>query len=453
MNDKSKDDSLHDNVENSEVLQEDLTKFIVKRIGKAKINSPLSDIENLELKKSYYIKDKKDRIRLDNTAKIEEAESFEKAGPRNKIFFDPKQTKVAIVTCGGLCPGLNDVIRSIVLELNDWYKVKKIWGIKYGFNGLASNPKYPPIILTPEDVSMIHMHGGTILGSSRGAPSVQEMVKTLVDKGINILFCIGGDGTLRGTHAIADEIEKQKLEISVIGIPKTVDNDIPYVEKSFGFQTAVEVASNVLKGVHVEATCAPNGIGIVKLMGRDSGFITAFASRANGDVDFCLIPEMNFPVYEKGGLYDEVKKKIDEKGHAVIAVAEGAGQHIIGDSGQTDASGNKIYNDIGRFIRFDIAKHFTEKYDTSVNVKYISPSYFIRSVPANSEDSIFCADLARYAVDAGMSGKTDMMIGYWRGEFTNVPLSALETIKKRVKRNSRTWLSVLNSTGQPPEWW
>ena len=428
----------------------------VKRIGEPEHQSPLSDIKNLELKKTYYVRDNKDRIRFDSTVNTKEesdVKSFERAGPRSKIFFDPLKTRVAIVTCGGICPGLNNVIRSIVLELGHWYKVKKILGIRYGFGGFAPDSKFPPIVLTAEGVEGIHLRGGTVLGSSRGGPPTDVMVKTLVDNGINIVFCIGGDGTLRGAHALALEVEKQNLQVSVIGIPKTIDNDIPFVERSFGFQTAVELASGVLGCAHVEAQCALNGIGLVKLMGRDAGFITSYATRANGNVDYCLIPEMKFPLKEKNGLYDEIKKTLEFNGHVLIAVAEGAGQHLIGDSGQKDASGNKIFNDIGRFLRADMQEHFSREWDIDLNIKYISPSYVIRSVKANSEDSVFCADLARYAVDAAIAGKTDMMVGYWHGEFTNVPLEIMGDLKKREERDSRSWLSVLASTGQPPGWW
>ncbi len=430
--------------------------FAIKKIGDATIQSPLSDLKNLDLKDSFYVNDERDRVIFDskvNAKDFPDIKSFERAGPRNKIFFDPDDAKAGIVTCGGLCPGLNDVIRSIVLELEQWYKVRKILGFRYGYAGLIPNSKYQPVALNHEVVESIHLRGGTILGSSRGDQAVKEMVKNLVDRNINMLFCIGGDGTLRGAHALVEEIEKQGLEISVIGIPKTIDNDIPFVECSFGFQTAVEVSKNVLECAKIEASCTPNGVGLVKLMGRDAGFITSYATRANGNVDYCLIPEMKFPIYEKGGLYDCVRRTIGDKGHALIALAEGAGQHIIGTSGETDASGNKKFNDVGQFMRYDITKHFKDKFDTEINVRYISPSYVIRSVPANSQDKIFCADLARYAVDAAMAGKTDMMIGYWHGEFTHVPLEAIQNLKKRVERSSREWTSVVASTGQPPEWW
>jgi len=428
----------------------------VKKLGVGRVDSPLTGSTSLSIEQTHFVK-KGDRIHYSTSVREDstpiQQKSFERAGPRAKIYFKPKTTRAAIVTCGGLCPGLNDVIRGIVMELYQWYDVDDVWGIKYGYSGLAANPEHPPIKLNPDSVAEIHKQGGTILGSSRGHPELKEMIATLVQRGINILFCIGGDGTLRGASALADEIHKQGLDISIIGIPKTIDNDINFVYQSFGFQTAVEVASDVIDCAHVEAVGAKYGVGLVKLMGREAGFIASYAVRASGNADYCLIPEMSFKLEGKDNLYDNLRNRLLRKQHAVVVVAEGAGQSLIGSSDKTDASGNKQFNDIGRYIRFDIQDYFKKKWDMPVTVKYISPSYVIRSVKANSADSIFCADLARFAVDAGMAGKTDMMIGHWHGEFTNVPLKAVEGLKKRVRHESRLWMSVLAGTGQPPEWW
>ena len=428
----------------------------IKNLGDAKICSPLYRTARFNVTSSRFVEDKNERVQLNphisHDTSLQQA-SFERAGPRSTIFFNPKTTRAAIVTCGGLCPGLNDVIRGIVMELYYWYGVNDVLGIRYGYSGLAAKPDHPEIKLTPDIVSEIHKLGGTMLGSSRGRPDTGEMVTTLVNKGINILFCIGGDGTLRGASAIAQEITKRNLDISVIGIPKTIDNDIPFVYRSFGFQTAVEVASEVIDCAHVEAVGAKYGVGLVKLMGRDAGFITSYATRASGNANYCLIPEMNFQLEGKGNLYEHLRSRLLKREHAVIVVAEGAGQHLIGDSDEVDDSGNKKFNDIGRYIRFNMKDYFSKKWNMSINVKYISPSYVVRSVPANSEDGIFCMDLARYAVDAAMAGKIDMMIGHWHGEFTNVPLQSIHGLKKRVEYNRRLWLSVLADTGQPPEWW
>ncbi|OGV47584.1 MAG: hypothetical protein A2017_11330 [Lentisphaerae bacterium GWF2_44_16] len=377
---------------------------------------------------------------------------LEVAGPEKEIFFDPENTKAAILTCGGLCPGLNDVIRGIVYFLDDWYSVNDVIGIRYGYNGLSSNPFSPPVQLTKEYVSDIHMSGGTILGSSRGNPPVSLMVDNLLNMGIDMLFCVGGDGTLRGAHEIAKEIIKRNLNISVIGIPKTIDNDVPFVYRSFGFRTAVAMARDALECAHIEAKGAFNGVGIVKIMGREAGFLTARSVCASGDVDYCLIPEMEFPLHGKGGLLEHLRRHLKKHGHhALIAVAEGAGRHLIGDTGEKDASGNVRFNDIGKFLKDEISKAF-DSWNEVVNVKYIDPSYLVRSIPANSEDNIYCADLARYAIDAAMSGKTDMMIGYWHGTFVNIPFGAIGS-KKRMTGDCKLWMAVLSSTEQPIDWW
>lgn len=426
--------------------------FKIPVIGKAKYDSPMKN-KSVSGQKFEFTDDSR-RVYYDVHISSDDNESlsFEKAGSREKIYFNTVDTRVAIVTCGGLCPGLNDVIRSLVMSLHYNYGVKDVLGIKYGYSGIDPECKNPPVKLFPDDVKDIHTLGGTMLGSSRGNPGTENIVDNLEKMDIDILFCIGGDGTLRGSHDIAEEIKKRKLKKVVLGIPKTIDNDIPYVYRTFGFQSAIQEAKKVLDCAHVEARGAPNGVGLVKLMGRNAGFVAAFASRASGDVNFCLIPEVKFPLHGSNGFLAKLRERLRKRSHAVIAVAEGAGQEIIGDSGALDASGNIRYNDIGRYLRQEIRKAF-QNWGETVNVKYFDPSYIIRSVPANSEDSIFCADLARYAVDAAMAGKTDIMIGQWHGNFTHVPLSAVHRKKKKIQIiNNKLWTTVLETTGQPFEW-
>lgn len=376
---------------------------------------------------------------------------FEKAGARERIFFDGPHATAAIVTCGGLCPGLNDVIRALYLTLYYGYGLRKIYGIRYGLAGLAPGTETPPVLLTAEQVENIHKAGGTVLGSSRGQQDVSAMVDTIVSLGVDLLFCIGGDGTFRGADAITDEIGARNQKISVIGVPKTIDNDIPLVYKSFGFETAVEQASMVLGCAHVEAKGARNGVGLVKLMGRHAGFITAMATRANGDVNFCLIPEVDVVLHGRNGFLEHLRSRLKDRHHAVVAVAEGACQNLIGHSAEHDDSGNIRFNDVGLFLKEEIQKAFAV-WQEEVQIRYFDPSYIIRSVPANGPDSIFCADLARYAVHAGMAGKTGIFVGFWHGYFTHVPFSAIRGKTKLLTPASNLWRSVLNTTGQPVQW-
>ncbi|RPJ43794.1 MAG: ATP-dependent 6-phosphofructokinase [Candidatus Latescibacterota bacterium] len=374
---------------------------------------------------------------------------FQKAGPRKRIFFDPRETTAAIVTCGGLCPGTNNVIRALVLGLSLNYGVRRILGIRYGFEGLNPAVAAPPLTLVPDSVEFIHRRGGTMLGTSRGSQETGIVVDFLEKARIDILFCIGGDGTHRGAHAIAEETLRRGSSIAIVCVPKTIDNDISFVGRSFGYGTALEEARDVIDGAHMEAKGARNGIGLVKLMGREAGFIAAGATLASQEVNFTLIPEVPFLLDGPGGFLEALEKRMDRKGHAVIVVAEGAGQHLFSEEPVLrDESGNPRPRDIGVFLKDRIVSHFAA-IGKPVTLKYIDPSYIIRSVPADSDDSFFCNALARHAAHAGMAGKTDVTIGYQHDIFVHVPIPLVLERKKRVSPEGRLWGAVLESTGQP----
>lgn len=374
---------------------------------------------------------------------------FEKAGPRSRLFFRPQYCRAAIVTCGGLSPGLNNVIRSVHNELYYHYGLKDILGIRNGFQGL--NPEYglAPMELDPETVSYIHKLGGTVLCSSRGPQDTKVMVDYLTSLGVNMLFCVGGDGTQRGAHAIAQEALRQGVPLAVVGIPKTIDNDIHFVQRSFGFATALEKAKEVLDGAHVEAKGAPNGLAIVRLMGRNAGFIAAGATIASQEVNCTLIPEIPFELDGADGLLAFLKERILRKAHAVLVVAEGAGQHLFeSERKERDASGNPRLHDIGIFLKDRIGEYF-EAEGVPISIKYLDPSYLIRSVPANSADSVLCDQMARMAVHAAAAGKTDLLIGYIHNYFVHVPISAAVANTKHLNPEGDLWMAVIATTGQP----
>ncbi|MFP4106903.1 MAG: ATP-dependent 6-phosphofructokinase [Phycisphaerae bacterium] len=374
---------------------------------------------------------------------------FDRAGPRQNLFFDPARTSAAVVTCGGLCPGLNNVIRSIYLQLTYGYGVKQVFGIRYGFKGLHPNSGAEPFLLTDEAVSNIHRRGGTMLGSSRGPGDPETMVNFLHDRGIDILFCVGGDGTQRGAHAIATEVARQGRQIAVVGVPKTIDNDIMYVNRTFGFSTAVEQARLILDSAHAEATGAENGIALVKLMGRHAGFIAAAATVASQDVNFVLVPEVPFKLHGDNGFLEHLKQRLLKRRHAVIVVAEGAGQDLLADdSVERDASGNVKLEDIGPFMQRKILEYFKEQ-GLYTTVKYFDPSYAIRSTHADADDSVLCDQFARNAVHAAMAGYTDTVIGLWHGVFIHVPIGLATSEQKRMDVEGLLWRSALAATGQP----
>ncbi len=375
---------------------------------------------------------------------------FEKAGPRQKIFFEPKRTRTAIVTCGGLCPGLNNVIRSAFLELHHNYGVREVLGIRHGYQGLTFKAE-PPLVLDPEMVEDIHRDGGTILSSSRGQQPVAEMVDFLVNRGIDILLCVGGDGTQRGSHEIAQEIARRRLPIAVVGVPKTIDNDIQFVRQTFGYYSSIESARAILDGAHCEAKGAPNGIGLVKLMGRDSGFIAAGAAVASQEVNFVLVPEVPLRLDGPKGFLATLHRRMAERHHAVIVVAEGAGQDLLEQEREVDKSGNRKKADIGAFLRDRIGAYFREQ-GLEIGLKYIDPSYIIRSIPANSQDARLCDGFARNAVHAAMAGKTDLIIGDWYSVYVHVPIPLATAGRKKVDPESDLWHAVIAATGQPQTW-
>jgi 6-phosphofructokinase 1 len=444
--------------ERTERVKADDTR--IKNLGPCTFESPLSARLG---RAALHQVGEADRVLLDDRfSRVAEGHAasdlptFELAGPRDRVFFDPKTVRCGIVTCGGLCPGINNVVRGLVMELTHAYGVEDILGFRYGFEGMVPRYGHQPMQLRPEMVASIHQQGGTVLGTSRGSQDPGEMVDTLQVLGVSVLFVIGGDGTLRGATKLVAEVERRSLKIAVVGIPKTIDNDIHFIDRSFGFESAFDAAVEVIRSAHVEATGARNGVGLVKLMGRHSGFIACHSALASTDANFVLIPEVPVQLSGEHGLLHQLERRLEQRSHAVIVVAEGAGQDLCveaeGPAGAdrrpaTDASGNLRLKDIGYVLRDRINEHFQKK-GVEITLKYIDPSYQIRSVPASPSDSVFCWNMARNAVHAAMAGNTEMLIGSWHGRFVHVPMVLATRFRKQVDLNEDLWMSVLEATGQ-----
>ncbi|MGM0441583.1 MAG: ATP-dependent 6-phosphofructokinase [Elusimicrobiota bacterium] len=424
----------------------------IRKKGPSTIDSPLKNRARIQfVSDEDSVVSRLHKKNLNSKLKSGELEFFELAGPRKKIYYNPKNLKCGIVSCGGLCPGINDVIRELVVGLDNGYGIKDVEGFRYGYRGLARADDIPPLKLSAGLVDSIHRDGGTILSSSRGPQDTEEMVNTLIERNIKVLFTIGGDGTMNGAHRIAGLIEKKGLDISVIGIPKTIDNDIRFVKNSFGFETSVQEAADIIDSAHTEAKGAPNCIGLVKVMGRTSGFIAAHTALANRNVNYCIIPELPFKMTGPGGFLEVLKNRIEKKDHAVIIVAEGAGQELMLKNQKNvkkDKSGNKKLRDIGRYLSGAIKRFFKQE-NTEINIKYFDPSYIIRSVPANATDSLYCVQLAQNAVHAALSGRTDMLVSKWNDHYVHVPMSDVIHGRKEVKSGGRLWRTVMEATGQP----
>ncbi len=424
--------------------------FTIKRLGEAQFLSPLSSVKFVRDDERILYDIDVDNIRsAAERSGVADLAAMEVAGPREHLFFDPLKVTAGIVTCGGLGPGINNVIRSLFMQLHYQYGAQNILGFRYGYRGILENSSPGPLALSTRKVEPIHNSGGSILSSSRGTSDPVMIVDGLQHYGVDMLFTIGGDGTIRGSVDIEGEIARRGLALAVINIPKTIDNDIPFISKSFGFQTAFSEAVESIRCAHNEARGAPNGIGIVKVMGRKSGFIAAHATLAQEDVNYLLVPETDFDMDGPRGLLAELEGRLERSRHAVIVVAEGAGQKYF-ETQETiyDASGNALLNDIGLYLKSRIKEHFDSR-GIEINVKYIDPSYIIRSVPAIPEDAVYCGILAEHAVHAAMSGRTRMVIGKWNARFVHLPMEIVQAGRKKIDPQGALWQSVLLSTGQP----
>ena len=432
----------------------DVHNFTIEDLGKRSIKSPIMMSTTKGDKMANYVTDDQfvrlsTEVKLGPQSPIKKSQVLECAGPREMLYFSPANVHAGIVTCGGLCPGLNDVIRSVVRCLYYRYGVRRISGIKYGYKGFLPEYQYGIKPLDPDTVDDIHKLGGTYLGSSRGGGrEISKIVDAMEQLNLNMLFTVGGDGTQHGSLDIANEVEKRRLKIALIGIPKTVGNDFALIQKSFGFDTAVDKAVEAVAAAHMEASSAINGIGLVKVMGRESGYIAAHTALASHEVNFVLIPEVPFNLEGYNGFLSHLEKRIVKRGHAVIVVAEGAMQDKLLTDKKTDASGNLKMADVGTYLRDRIQKYFDEK-KIEINLKYIDPSYIIRSAPANPSDSIYCERLGNAAVHAAMAGKTKIIIGLVNNEFVHLPISSVISERNRVDPESNLWRDTLDATHQP----
>ncbi|NDV19982.1 ATP-dependent 6-phosphofructokinase [Pseudodesulfovibrio sp. JC047] len=417
----------------------------IPTLGPAKIQTPVRNPRYVNEASPLQLMLTSDELTELKTGTLQK--EFEKAGPREKVYFDPSKTRCAIVTCGGLCPGINDVIRSIVNEAHYHYGIHTVFGISNGLRGFIPKYGYEVKELTPKNVSHIHQFGGTILGSSRGLQDSEEIVDSLERLNIGILFVIGGDGAMRAAKSIVQEVSDRKKKIAVIGIPKTIDNDINFISRSFGFDTAVEKATEAIQCAHVEATGVDKGVGLVRLMGREAGFIAAQATLALQEVNFLLVPEKSFTLEGENGLLQAVERRLRDRDHAIIVCAEGAGQDVLGKTLERDPSGNPKLGDICGHIITQLKQHCRDR-ELEMNLKFIDPSYIIRSVPANAGDRIYCGFLGQNAVHAAMAGKTGMVVTRLKSSLVHLPLDLVTVKRRNINIDSDYWCAVMESTGQ-----
>jgi len=408
---------------------------------------------------------------------VPKAVGFVRAGPRQTLHFAPeKGIRAAVVTCGGLCPGLNNVIREIVDSLHNLYGAELVYGVRGGYMGFTSSEDTPYVLVSSQkeehqfqsmqnptvvvngetkfceviSVANIHHAGGTVLAAGRGGHDTEAIVNFIKANNLQHLYVVGGDGSQRGALKVANACMELGINCSVAGVPKTIDNDLAEIDRSFGFETAVQAATTAIRAATVEAKCnKPRGIGVVKLMGRSAGFIAAHATLAAGDVDLCLVPEVPLVLDGETGCLEHLKRVVDEKGYAVVVVAEGAGEDILGQNCEVDAGGNRKLPAIGSFIK-DQINAFFKKCGTPATVKFIDPSYMIRSVPANAADSQLCTRLSQTAVHGAMAGMTGFISGVVHNRMVCLPMKyVVEQSPCHMNVEGHTWERILCDTLQP----
>jgi len=387
------------------------------------------------------------------------AEAFVLAGPRAEISFDPSISKAAVVTCGGLCPGLNTVVRELAMCLSRQYGVQQIVGIPQGYRGFLYPEEWKSLDETV--VQNLHNQGGSMLGSSRGGHDTDAIVDSLVKFGINLLFVVGGDGTVRGAAKIAEEVKRRGLAISVACIPKTIDNDIPLIDRTFGFESAVEAARDAINVANTEAEGFPFGLGVVKVMGRNSGFIAMHSALGSCVADLVLVPEVDFYLDGKGGIVDHLYERLLAHDKAVVVVAEGAGQKLMAELGAAgeevkDASGNVLLDDIGPWLCKQLKQRLDERLEKAsvhgdkLTLKYVDPSYMVRGIPPNTADNLYCLQLAHNAVHGAMAGFSSFIVGSVNTKECYVPIGLVANKRNVIDTSHQSlWEMVVFSTGQP----
>jgi 6-phosphofructokinase 1 len=449
--------------------------------------------------------------------------TFAEAGPRNMLRFPghhKKLLKVGVLVSGGIAPGINAVISGIVQrhvlyhtpQITDLRVPGKtprsytlqVFGFRNGFAGLLAGDDVTVLYDSdsPDEKLRAHLRrianrGGSEIGTSRyddllstadpdkREKDLDQVAENLANRHFDILYVIGGDGSMRAAHATWKRSRDNGKSLSVIGVPKTMDNDILWVWQSFGFLSAVEKAREALQQLHTEATSNPR-LCVVQLFGSDSGFVVSHAALASGVCDAALIPEVPFTMKKLADYITERLSKrfrpgaggqspygmivmaetavpqdaedylsdpevdLDENEKAAIQAFVSKGCRVHGQTpDELRTGGLKV---VSRVLQKRIREmKVDDAYWADFRVFTNEPRHLLRAIPPSASDVAFGQRLGVLAVDNAMAGYTDFMISQWMTEYVLVPLDLVVLGRKRVPPNGIFWKSVVASTGQPPE--
>ncbi len=335
-----------------------------------------------------------------------------------------RMLRVGVLTGGGDCPGLNAVIRAVTKSLIVQYGAEVV-GFEDGFEGLVEERMRP---LTYKDVSGILTRGGTILGTSnkanpfqyfkRGSADVSaQVVKMCRTIGIDSLIAIGGDGTMSIAHQF------QEAGLNVVGVPKTIDNDLVGTNRTFGFDTAVSIATEAIDRLHTTAQ-SHNRVMIIETMGRYAGWIALYAGVAGG-ADIILIPELEYDLDEVIRVCQE--RESSGQSFTIIAIAEGArakgGQmkvsEVIDDSPDPVRLGG-----ISKVLEQQLERRIRSEVRTSIL------GHIQRGGTPTAYDRNLATVYGSYAASMVADGQYGRMVALQRSRLTSVPL---EEVANKVR--------------------
>ncbi|MFN8151240.1 MAG: 6-phosphofructokinase [Solirubrobacterales bacterium] len=319
--------------------------------------------------------------------------------------------RIGILTGGGDCPGLNAVIRAAVrkgVKAHD----NEFFGFQYGWAGVLAGEGRP---LDVNATRGILPRGGTILGTSRtnpfneDGPGVEGVLAGMEQAGVEMLIPIGGEDTLGVAGKLAE------AGVPVVGVPKTIDNDLAGTDFTFGFQTAVQIATDAIDRLHTTAE-SHNRVIVVEVMGRHAGWIAAYSGMAGG-ADAILVPERPFDIDE---LCERLRRRhVEGSRFSIVVVSEGAhpkDEGLIASTGELDAFGHERLGGIAFALEGEIEKR--TGYETRMTIL----GHVQRGGTPNAYDRVLGTRFGVAAIDAIARGETGTMVALRGSEVVTVPL-------------------------------
>jgi 6-phosphofructokinase 1 len=390
---------------------------------------------------------------------------FLRTGEQPEYRFDPTDVTIGILIAGGIAAGLNMVVDSIVKRhfalatqiAGGEPQSLRIYGYDGGYKGMMQSKRfllaptegagrranYPAGLPIRATDGQATSGGSTLVKAGRGEELTDEQailslarehVRKIVTEGLDILYVIGGNGTLSWAARLCEALEEMQdaKPIAIVGGPKTMDNDVFFTDATFGFRTAVDVATNFVLGIHHDAR-AQDRIGLLEVFGASAGWVALHAHADSGEGDEVLIPERMPEKREDhndflGGILDYVEKRLEDNDHAVVVVAEGAmPEWQWRDAGAKDRAFANLLSKMKQ--RYGPARAEAGKEPFAISD--VRTRYLVRGTPPNTYDIELCKVTGRLMVDTALAGFTGCAVHRWQNDYVLVPFrTAAERLKQ-----------------------